>query len=235
VTKGPAVLLASSSPRRRHLLGLGRWNFTVAAPEVDETPRPNEPPREYVLRLAEWKARAAARFATSEGIVLAADTTVVDGGEIRGKPADRDDARSVLRRLRARTHHVFTGIAALRLADQLLLTDVCQTAVPMRNYSDIEIDRYVESGDPLDKAGSYAIHHPVFKPVDGLAGCYASVMGLPICHVMRILRQLDAPAAPTRPHGAWQTWPMTARSRRRCCGASRSASVSRIDRQEAGT
>ena len=189
------MLLASSSPRRRRLLALGDWTFGVASPEIDETPLPHEPPRDYVLRLAKWKARAAAKAATVEQIVLAADTTVVDSNQILGKPADASEATEVLLRLRGRAHQVMTGIAALRIADDKLLTDVCITDVPMREYTDTEVAEYVRSGDPLDKAGSYAIHHPVFEPVRDLRGCYASVMGLPMCHVARLLKQFDLPPA----------------------------------------
>jgi predicted house-cleaning NTP pyrophosphatase (Maf/HAM1 superfamily) len=88
---------------------------------------------------------------------------------------------------------VYTGIAALRVADRKLVTDLCITDVPMRSYSDEEIDAYVKSGDPLDKAGAYAIQHPEFQPVEKLSGCFASVMGLPMCHLVRTLHKLDVP------------------------------------------
>jgi MAF protein len=181
------------------LLAFGDWTFGVAAPEVDETPLPNEPPRDYVVRLAETKARVAADAATTGQLVLAADTTVVDAGRILGKPQDEAGARLVLRQLRGLTHEVLTGIAALRPKDGRMVTDVCATAVPMRNYSEAEIEEYVQSGDPLDKAGSYAIHDPVFDPVRGLTGCYASVMGLPMCHVSRLLQRLEVAASPEIP------------------------------------
>ena len=96
----------------------------------------------------------------------------------------------MLQRLRGHRHQVYTAIALLRLADQKLVTDLCSTPVPMRSYSDAEIEAYVTSGDPLDKAGAYAIQHPGFHPVEALAGCYASVMGLPLCHLVRSLRRL---------------------------------------------
>lgn len=101
----------------------------------------------------------------------------------------------MLRRLRGRTHRVFTGISALRARDGRLLDEVCVTDVPMRSYSDEEIEAYVASGDPLDKAGAYAIQHPHFNPVAAMSGCYASVMGLPLCHLTRMLRALDVPPA----------------------------------------
>jgi len=97
----------------------------------------------------------------------------------------------MLRRLRGRCHQVYTGIAALRVSDGLLLADLCVTEVPMRAYSDDEIDAYVQSGDPLDKAGAYGIQHPDFQPVESMQGCFASVMGLPLCHLIRNLRRLE--------------------------------------------
>lgn len=190
------LLLASDSPRRRQLLALGGWAFRVAAAHVDETQRPGESPREYVLRLAEAKARASAHSASGEQIVVGADTTVVDGNDVLGKPADAAEAAAMLRRLRGHNHRVYTGIAALRLRDEKLVTDVCMTDVPMRSYLDEEIETYSQSGDPLDKAGAYAIQHPSFNPVENsMAGCYASVMGLPLCHLVRTLRQLDVTPA----------------------------------------
>jgi predicted house-cleaning NTP pyrophosphatase (Maf/HAM1 superfamily) len=103
------------------------------------------------------------------------------------------EAFAMLTRLRGRTHQVYTGVALLRLSDGLLLKELSVTDVPMRAYSDEEIDAYVQTGDPLDKAGAYAIQHPRFHPVADMSGCYASVMGLPMCHVVRMLRKLDIP------------------------------------------
>lgn len=189
---GPLLALASNSPRRRELLALGGWTFQVRPAEVDETPRSGEAPGDYVLRLAAEKARAAAALRDLPGqVVVGADTSVAVDGSILGKPADDAEATAMLRRLRGRTHQVYTGIAALRRTDGVLVTDLCTTDVPMRAYRDEEIEAYVASGDPLDKAGAYAIQHPGFRPVEALAGCYASVMGLPLCHLTRTLRRLD--------------------------------------------
>jgi MAF protein len=185
----PLLILASNSPRRRQLLALAGWEFTVVAADVDESQRPNESPAEYVLRLAETKARAIR--AGAEQLILAADTTVVDGQDILGKPQNNAEAIAMLKRLRGRTHQVYSGIALLRLSDGLLLKDLCITDVPMRDYSDEEILAYVQTGDPLDKAGAYAIQHPEFHPVSSLEGCFASVMGLPVCHVIRLMRKMN--------------------------------------------
>lgn len=189
VTEKLSLVLASNSPRRRQLLALAGWEFEINIAAVDESQRPNESPADYVLRLAETKARAIQ--AESEQIVLAADTTVVEGGDILGKPDNAVEAIAMLKRLRGHMHQVYTGVALLRLSDGLLQKELCITDVPMRDYSDEEIDTYVQTGDPLDKAGAYAIQHPGFRPVAGLSGCYASVMGLPMCHVILMMRKIN--------------------------------------------
>ena len=185
------LVLASNSPRRRELLALGGWMFHVRPPEVDEKTISGEAPGAYVQRLAVSKARACAATAHADLIILAADTAVVDGEDILGKPRDMAEAVEMLRRLRGRSHRVYTGIAVLRLSDGKLVTDLCVTDVPIRPYTDGEIETYVVTGDPLDKAGAYAIQNPKFHPVEKMTGCYASVMGLPLCHLTRSLRQLD--------------------------------------------
>jgi len=172
-------------------MALGGWKFHIRSSETDESQLSGEAPGTYVLRLAEGKARACAATALADQTLLAADTAVVDGKDILGKPKDMGEAATMLRRLRGHSHQVCTGIAVLRVSDGALVTDLCVTDVPMRDYSDDEVAAYVASGDPLDKAGAYAIQHLTFHPVEGLSGCYASVMGLPLCHLTRALRQLD--------------------------------------------
>jgi MAF protein len=190
VVAGALILLASNSPRRKELLALGNWTFTVCVANVDESRRTNELPVDYVLRLAEAKVRAAIANTPSEQFILGADTVVVDGNDLLGKPKDTPEAVQMLRRLRGHVHQVYTGLAVFSKRDGQLLKDLCVTAVPMRNYSDAEIDAYVRSGDPLDKAGAYAIQHPQFQPVENLRGCFASVMGLPLCHLVRLFQKL---------------------------------------------
>ena len=183
------LILASNSPRRRQLLALAGWEFIVSVSDVDESQYENESPADYVLRLAETKACTVK--ADADQLILAADTTVVDGSDILGKPGDGAEATAMLTRLRGRTHQVYTGVALLRTSDGLLLTDLCVTDVPMRSYSDAEIQAYVATGDPLDKAGAYGIQHSGFRPVASMDGCYASVMGLPLCHVTRLMRMMS--------------------------------------------
>lgn len=172
-----ALILASKSPRRRQLLAAIGLSFTVDAADVDEIALPGEPPDALVCRLCRAKA-AAVIVRHPRAVVLAADTLVVLDGDLLGKPADAFEATAMLRRLRARTHQVYTAICVATdagLDSRLSISDVT-----MRPYSDEEIARYVSSGDPLDKAGSYAIQHPLFSPVQAWAGCYAAIMGLPL-------------------------------------------------------
>jgi len=186
----PPLLLASNSPRRRQLLALGGWTFNVEVSNTDESILSGETPEAYVRRLADAKTHAVLDRAQPGQVIVGADTSVVIDGEILGKPLDEDEARRMLRRLRGRTHQVYTGIAVLRTSDAKLFTDVCITDVPMRAYSDNEIEAYIRSGDPMDKAGAYGIQNPDFQPVAAMQGCYASVMGLPLCHLTVLLGRL---------------------------------------------
>jgi len=183
----PKLILASNSPRRRQLLALTGWDFDIRPVDIDETPLPNENPASYVLRLAENKARAASLAAQPGEVILTADTTVADDGRILGKPVDAADARQILRSLRGRAHTVFTAIGVAQFQSSRPITDLCATQVWMRDYTDAEIEAYIASGDPFDKAGAYAIQNPAFDPAERLEGCYACVVGLPICHVVRAL------------------------------------------------
>ncbi len=185
------LVLASNSPRRKELLALGDWDFTVNAVDIDETPLLGEHPKDYVERLAVRKARCAADVLPTGNIVIAADTTVADGDNILGKPADDREAEHILKQLRGRTHQVFTAVAVVQTGSDGMICELCETSVPMRPYSDEELLAYIATGDPLDKAGAYAIQHAGFSPVNSLNGCYANVMGLPLCHLVRALAKLN--------------------------------------------
>lgn len=180
------LILASGSPRRRELLARLGWAFAVIRPDIDETPLPAESPDKYVARLSREKAAAGRALITTDSWddptwIIAADTTVALGPDILGKPTDVAEATTMLQRLRGQTHVVFTGITVVRVDTGLVKTSVAATEVCMRYYADDEIARYVASGDPYDKAGSYAIQHEFFRPVERINGCYANVMGLPLC------------------------------------------------------
>jgi len=184
------IVLASNSPRRREMLAWMEVPFTTTAADVDETPRAGENPEDYVMRLAQEKARACERQAPFNVVILAADTTVADGSQIIGKPLDAEDALRILRQLRNRHHMVHTAVVVDLPSRGIAALELCSTRVKMRAYSEEELAVYVQSGDPLDKAGAYAIQYEGFNPVDRLSGCYASVMGLPLCHIERALRRL---------------------------------------------
>lgn len=183
------IILASNSPRRKALFGLFGWPFEVLPAEIDESQLPDEPPAQFVQRLACEKAQKVAE--QSPGLVIGADTIVVDGSEILGKPADETEAVKMLRQLRGRTHQVYTGIAIIDSQTGRTFNEVCETDVTMRSYSDDEINTYIATGDPMDKAGAYAIQHEGFHPVAALDGCFASVMGLPLCLLSQGLREFD--------------------------------------------
>jgi septum formation protein len=176
-----AFILASSSPRRRELLASLGIDFEIRKPDVDETQQPGESPETYVQRLSREKAAAVARQLEPPALVLAADTIVIHQGVILGKPIDDADARLILRQLRARTHRVCTAITLHRVANSTQpITRLDCTEVTMRAYTDDDIETYIASGDPFDKAGAYAIQHPDFAPVAHIEGSYSNVMGLPL-------------------------------------------------------
>lgn len=187
-TGPPRLVLASASPRRRELLaGLG-LELAVRPAAIDETPRLAEPPRDHVLRLAEEKAAAVAATAAADEVVLAADTIVVLDDEILGKPADDADAALMLRRLADRRHQVLTAVAVVTGGGEHRLAAVEATTVRFAALSDAEIDWYVATGEPRDKAGAYGIQGLGSLFVDSIEGNYANVVGLPIPLVYRLLR-----------------------------------------------
>lgn len=201
-TSRPAVpvVLASASPRRHHLMALLGIPFEVHVADVDERAGRRERAPALVARLSRAKALAVAGR-MPYAAVIGADTIVVLDGEILGKPASAAEATAMLRRLRDRPHQVYSGIALCPPEYGAPRTAVVQSTVWMRPYSDAEIAAYVASGDPLDKAGAYAIQSSAFHPVARLEGCYASVMGLPLCQVAGLLSQIgvavpvDVPSA----------------------------------------
>lgn len=176
------LILASSSPRRRELLaGLG-LRFEIIKPDIDESRRAAEDLVEYAERLSREKAEAVARLLDeTPALIISADTIVMDGGELLGKPADDGDARRMLRMLRGREHEVVTAFTLYRAGDApRVITRHARTAVEMRAFSEAEIDAYVATGDPLDKAGAYGIQNEEFRPVARIEGSYSNVVGLPL-------------------------------------------------------
>lgn len=185
----PILILASASPRRRQLIALLGLPFEVRAADVKEHPQDDEHPRDLVRRLSEDKVRAVVGSVRG-GLVVGADTIVALEGEALGKPADDNEAWHMLRRLRGRAHQVYTGVSVLDPTRGELFSVVVKSSVWLRAYSDEEMTAYVRSGEPLDKAGGYAIQDDVFHPVARVEGCYANVMGLPLCHLHRLLAEM---------------------------------------------
>ena len=188
----PPIILASNSPRRRELLAFSGLPFVVLPVNVDENPLPDEDPETCVTRLAELKMQAALELANQMGfshdqIILSSDTIVVYEQKILGKPKDTADAEWMLKTLRGKTHQVMTAIQLSTVDSVKVVSDLCVSNVKMRKYSEAEIQAYIQTGDPMDKAGAYAIQHSVFHPAEYFDECFASVMGLPLCHVTRSL------------------------------------------------
>jgi septum formation protein len=184
------VVLASASPRRRALLARICPDFTVVPSAIDETPPPG-PPASAAVHLALAKARVVAASAP-DALVVGADTIVVVEETVLGKPASPGDAVTMLRRLRGRAHEVITGVAVVRARDRREVSASVRTLVRMRAYSDADIDRYVATGEPLDKAGAYAVQEGGAALVAGVEGCYTNVVGLPLSTTRRLLAALDA-------------------------------------------
>ena len=182
----PPIILASGSPRRQWLLSTLGLPFALERSDVEETFTSQEDPINLVRRLSLAKARSVA--AKHPGaLIIAADTIVVLDGQVLGKPRDAAHAQEILSRLRGRWHQVYSGLTLLDTLQQRECLQHAITPVRMRHYSDQEIQRYVASGDPLDKAGAYAIQHAEFAPIAEIAGCYANVVGFPLCHLYRLL------------------------------------------------
>jgi MAF protein len=180
------VILASGSPRRRELLAALGVAFEVRPPNVDESPLPGESPLDTQHRVTRLKARAA--NARDDELVVAADTTVLLDGAMLNKPADAGDAGRMLRLLRGRAHEVQTCVVIRRGAQEWM--GVQSSRVRMRDYGDDEIEAYIATGDPFDKAGAYAVQHPDFHPVADIEGCPLNVIGLPLCCLRRRLPDL---------------------------------------------
>ncbi|MBA3270251.1 MAG: septum formation inhibitor Maf [Acidobacteria bacterium] len=179
------LILASSSPRRSDLLAAAGIEFLTVPVKVEESVWKHEPPGDHVRRLALEKAQAA--FANHpDAVVIGADTIVLVGGEIMGKPQDNDDATRMLRLLSGREHEVLTGLAVI--ARRGTAIEVARTRVWINPLTDTEITEYVATGEPMDKAGAYAIQGLFSKFIDRIQGSYSNVVGLPVALVYRLLK-----------------------------------------------
>lgn len=182
------IILASSSPRRKELLELTGLDFDIEFPDVDESMAPGETPREHVVRLAREKASSVAEN-HQEAIVLACDTAVIlNGNVVLGKPRDKRDAREMLQHLAGREHTVLSSIAGLWMKRHKQYAVTVETKVRMKQLEDWEIQWYIDSGEPLDKAGAYALQGRGSVFVEGIVGSYTNVIGLPLMEAVLVLR-----------------------------------------------
>jgi septum formation protein len=183
------LVLASSSPRRRYLLGLVGIRHRVIVPRVKEEDHAHEDPVEHVMRLAGLKAHSV-RGRARRGIILGADTIVLLDGAILGKPRSKAEAKRMLRRLSGRWHTVYTGLAVVDAATGKTVEGVEQSRVRIRKMADAEIEAYIATGEPMDKAGAYGIQGYGAAIVEQVRGCYFNVVGLPMVRLLRLVREL---------------------------------------------
>jgi septum formation protein len=182
--KLPPLVLASGSPRRAEILNSVGWKFEKAVPDVDESERAGEPPEDYVQRLALEKAEAIAG-GHPDSTILAADTTVVIDERILGKPEDLAHAKEMLRTLSGRWHDVLTGVAVVRNGSPRVAME--RTGVKFLEMNEAEIEFLAQMGDPLDKAGAYAVQTQAALFIEAIRGDYWNVVGLPVSLVYRII------------------------------------------------
>jgi septum formation protein len=188
------LILASSSPRRAEILRNAGFEFVVQPAHVDETRFTGERAEDYVKRLAEMKARLVAQYADRSGVpamVIGADTVVVVEGQILGKPADAEDARRMLRLLSGRDHDVLTGLSFLGVPAGSEVAHVESTRVSFLPLSDEDIEDYLHTGEPFDKAGDYGIQGIGGRFIWRIEGCYFNVMGLPLSRVWSIVTRME--------------------------------------------
>lgn len=180
------IILASQSPRRRELLGLFGLPFTICVADIDETMDPSKPAADEVARVSRCKALAVPRG--EDAVVIAADTIVVCQGKVLGKPHTPEEAVQMLSLLSGRDHQVMTGVTVLRGSQERVFTEI--TDLHFRELTEKEIRRYVNSGEPMDKAGAYGIQGGAALFCEKMAGDYYNVMGLPVCRLGQILKEL---------------------------------------------
>ena len=181
------IILASQSPRRKELMGFFNKPFTVRVADIDETMDPNEDPRREVARVSRCKAEAVSRQPGE--VVIAADTIVVCDGVVLGKPRSKEEAINMLSMLSGRTHEVMTGLTVL--GDSICKCGTEVTEVVFRELTPREIFQYVESGEPMDKAGAYGIQGGAALFVEAVMGDYYNVVGLPVCRLGQILKLVE--------------------------------------------
>ena len=182
------LILASRSPRRQELLRRAGFAFEVRPSQIEEVPRPGESAEDFACRAAQEKALEVAASCQPDTLILGADTVVVVNGELLGKPRDAEDARRMLRLLLGRVHRVVTGVCLVRAPQEIMALKYETTAVTFRQLDEEEIQSYLASGEPFDKAGAYGIQGLASRFVTRVEGCYFNVVGLPVALVYEILK-----------------------------------------------
>ncbi len=183
------IILASQSPRRKELLGRFCQNMIICADHTEEVKIPGEKPEDMVMRLALTKAKNVAKTRGEDALVIGADTVVVLDGNVLGKPEDKEDAFRMLRSLSGNKHTVFTGVAVLDTETETEKTFAEATKVRFKELNDDEIAAYIQSGEPMDKAGAYGIQELGSLLIEGVEGDYFNVVGLPICRLGKMLKE----------------------------------------------
>jgi septum formation protein len=184
------IVLASSSPRRRELLSTLGLGFDVIHPSSDETVLKNETPEDFALRVSAEKASSVSRTLGDGVVVIGADTIVVVDGEILGKPGDGGEACSMLRKLSGKEHHVYTAFSIVRPKNEILHSEIVDTRVLVKTLAASEIEGYIKTGEPMDKAGAYGIQGIGSFMVGGFEGSYSNVVGLPVEELLAALKKL---------------------------------------------
>ncbi|MBC7472832.1 MAG: septum formation inhibitor Maf [Candidatus Sericytochromatia bacterium] len=183
------IVLASASPRRKELLGLIKLEFEIIPSKIDEILDQSLPVNQQIEKISFEKANDIAQKMNQDCVVIGADTVVEINGKILGKPIDQDDAKKMLKMLSGNTHRVITGVSIINTKDNFVVTDHQITEVKFRDLTEEEIDNYVNSGEPMDKAGSYGIQGLGVMIVEGIKGCYTNVVGMPIPLLTKILNE----------------------------------------------
>jgi septum formation protein len=189
VKDGDSIILASESTRRVDILRSLGISFSIIPPDIDERRNKDESPRDFVLRISHEKARKVGDHFPDKW-VIGADTIVINKGKVLGKPKDEADAFNMLKSLRGKWHKVMTGYCVLNTSKDIMYRDAVETRVFVRDLSDEEIVRYINTSEPLGKAGSYAVQGKGGYMVKEIKGSYSNVVGLPICEVAEVLLSL---------------------------------------------
>jgi len=184
------LILASQSPRRKQLLEWTGWSFEIVPALNAENAAPAEVPLDYVERMSSEKAAVVVSKVHGKGLVIAADTVVVLNGKVLGKPENNEQAKEFLLALRGRDHFVYTALFIEDAVSKRIEQDLCTSQVKIREFTGEEMQAYIDTGDPMDKAGAYAVQHKGFHPVQDFRGCLANVIGLPLCHLVRTMAKM---------------------------------------------